>query len=214
MLGQFCVTKQNLENLLKGLLKINMEIEDIFGNLPHLETERLILRKMTLDDAKDMFEYASDPEVVKYTLWDNHKSVEDSREFLKMAIRKYDNHEVSEWGVVFKENNKFIGTCGYAWWRPVHNRAEIGYAISRKYWGKGLMTEAVKEVIKFGFDKMQLNRIEGTCFVGNIGSQRVLEKVRMTFEGILREQLLVKGIYRNLRLYSLLRREYYKGNSR
>ena len=186
-----------------------MKIEEIFADLPRLETKCLILRKMTLDDAQDMFEYGADPEVTKYTLWDNHKSIEDSREFLKMAIRKYENNEVSEWGVVYKENNKFIGTCGYGWWRPVHNRAEIGYAISRKYWGKGLTTEAVKEVIKFGFDKMQLNRIEGTCFVGNIASQRVLEKVGMTFEGIIREQLLVKGKYRDLRMYSILRKEYY-----
>ena len=190
-----------------------MEIKDIFGNLPQLETERLILRKMTLDDAKNMFEYAADPEVTKYTLWDNHKSIEDSLGFLKMVIQKYENKEVSEWGVVYKENNKFIGTCGYGWWRPVHNRAEIGYAISRKYWGKGLTTEAVKEVIKFGFEKMQLNRIEGTCFVGNIASQRVLEKVGMTFEGIIREQLLGKGKYRDLRMYSILRKEYYKKSS-
>lgn len=185
-----------------------MGIEYIFRSLPKLETERLILRKMTLDDAQDMFEYASDPEETKYTLWDYHKSIEDSVNFLKSAIQRYENMEVSEWGVVYKENNKFIGTCGYGWWRPAHNRAEIGYALSRKYWDRGLMTEAVKEAIKFGFEQMQLNRIEGTCFVENFASQRVLEKVGMTFEGILREQLLVKGIYRNLRLYSILRKEY------
>ena len=191
-----------------------MEIEDIFGNLPQLETKRLILRKMTLDDAQDLFEYASDPEETKYTLWDYHKSIEDSIDFLKTAIQKYKNQDVSEWGLVYKENNKFIGTCGYGWWRPVHNRAEIGYALARKYWNQGITTEAVNEVIKFGFEKMKLNRIEGTCLVENIASKRVLEKVGMTFEGILREQLLVKGAYQDLRIYSILRREYYGKNLR
>ena len=185
-----------------------MEIDYILGNLPRLETERLILRKMTLADAQDMFEYASDPEATKYTLWDFHKSIEDSVQYIKSVIQKYENKEVSDWGVILKENNKVIGTCAYLWWRTEHNRAEIGYVLSRKYWGKGLMTEAVKEAIKFGFEQMQLNRIEGRCFLENLASQRVLEKVGMTFEGILREQLLVKGVYRNLRLYSLLRKEF------
>lgn len=185
-----------------------MEIQDIFGNLPQLETKRLILRKMTLADAQDIFEYASDPEETKYAEWHYHKSIEDSISFLKSVIQKYENKEVSEWGIILKENNKFIGTCAYLWWQPAHNRAEIGYALSRKYWGKGLMTEAIKEVIKFGFEQMQLNRIEGRCIVENFASQRVLEKVGMKFEGILREQLLVKGVYRNIKLYSILRKEY------
>ena len=69
---------------------------------------------------------------------------------------------------------------------PVHSLAEIAYALSREYWGKGLVTEAVKEVVKHGFEKMNLNRIYARCFVENIGSQKVLEKVGMKFEGILR----------------------------
>jgi ribosomal-protein-alanine N-acetyltransferase len=185
-----------------------MEIKEIFSNLPQLETKRLILRKMTLADAQGIFEYASDPELTKYTEWDYHKSIEDSVNFLKSVIQKYENQEISEWGVILKEYNKFIGTCAYLWWQPAHNRTEIGYTLSRKYWGRGLMTEAVKEVMKFGFEQMELNRIEGRCFVENTASQRVLEKVGMKFEGILRAQLLVKGVYRNVKLYSILRKEY------
>lgn len=185
-----------------------MIIEDIFDTLPILETRRLILRKMTLEDALDMYEYASDPEVTKYVTWDYHRSIDDSIRFLKSTIQKYVNKEVSEWGIIYKESDKFIGTCGYLWWNPSLSHAEIGYALSRKYWNKGLMAEAVKEVIRYGFEKMILNRIEARCRVENIASQRVMEKVGMKFEGIMREVLFAKGFYYDLKVYSILKREY------
>jgi ribosomal-protein-alanine N-acetyltransferase len=93
---------------------------------------------------------------------------------------------------------------------PKHSRAEIGYVIGRKYWGEGLMTEAVKEVIRFGFERMNLNRIQATCFPENIGSYRVMEKAGMKFEGTLREQMFIKGRFQDLKLYSILRKEYYE----
>lgn len=152
-------------------------------------------------------------EVTKYVTWDYHKSIEDSMNYLKSVIQRYENKEVSEWAIVYKENNKFVGTHGYIWWLPAHARAEIAYALARKYWNKGLMTEAIKEVVRFGFEKMLLNRIEARCMVENIASQRVMEKAGMTFEGILREQMFAKGIYHDVKLYSILRKEYYgKGN--
>jgi ribosomal-protein-alanine N-acetyltransferase len=185
-----------------------MNIEDVFGNLPTLYTERLILRKLRLEDAEDVFEYASNPEVSKYVPWETHKSIEDSISFINSVLANYDKKEVSDWGIVYKENNKLIGTCGYFLWVPKHSRAEIGYAIGRKYWGKGLMTEAVKEVIRFGFERMNLNRIQATCFPENIGSYRVMEKAGMKYEGTLREQMFIKGKFQDLKLYSILRKEY------
>jgi len=187
-----------------------MKIEDIFSNIPILCTKSLILKKMTLKDAEDLFEYASDPEVTKYITWAPHKSIDDSIDFLKSVLRRYENNEVSEWGIVYKENNKFIGTCGYVLWVPVHSLAEIAFALSREYWGKGLMTEAVKEVIKYGFEKMNLNRIYARCFMENIGSQKVLEKVGMKFEGILREQMFIKSKFSDMKIYSILRKEYHE----
>jgi len=187
-----------------------MKIEDIFSNIPILYTKSLILKKMTLKDAEDLFEYASDPEVTKYVTWAPHKSIDDSIDFLKSVLRRYENNEVSEWGIVYKENNKFIGTCGYVLWVPVHSLAEIAFALSMEYWGKGLMTEAVKEVIKYGFEKMNLNRIYARCFVENIGSQKVLEKVGMKFEGILREQMFIKSKFSDMKIYSILSKEYHE----
>src|SRR5687768_4299093 len=188
--------------------RILPRIEDIFGDLPTLETERLLLRKMRLDDADDLFEYAADPEVSTYTTWGPHHSIHDSREFLTRIVGLYRNSELSEWGVEHKADAKFIGTCGFVDWSPYHSRAEIGYAMSRKYWGQGLMTEAAVAVIAFGFRNMQLNRVEARCRIDNIGSARVMEKSGMTYEGILREHMYAKGRYDDLKIYSILRRDW------
>jgi len=187
-----------------------MKIENIFKELPTLYTKSLMLRKITLEDAQDIFEYSKDPEVTRFVTWEPHKSIDDSINFLKSVIQRYENNEPSDWGIIYKENNKFIGTCGYVLWVPVHSLAETAYALSREYWGKGLVTEAVKEIIKHGFEKMNLNRIYARCFVENIGSQKVLEKVGMKFEGILRKQLFIKGTFRDMKIYSILRKEYYE----
>ena len=94
---------------------------------------------------------------------------------------------------------------GYA---PEHARAELGYVLSREHWGKGLMPEAVRAVMAFGFEKLSLNRIQARCIAENLASARVMEKAGMTFEGTLRESEFIKGAYRDIKLYSILRREY------
>jgi [ribosomal protein S5]-alanine N-acetyltransferase len=114
-----------------------MKLLDILAYLPTIETERLLLRKITLNDANDMFEYASDPQVSEYTTWSTHDSIEDSKYFLKTLVKMYKRRELVDWGIVHKAEKKFIGTCGFVEWRMTHSRAEIGYALSRKYWSEG-----------------------------------------------------------------------------
>lgn len=123
------------------------------------------------------------------------------------VMDQYRNHQVAPWGVVHKGNMKLIGTCGFIYWIPDHARAEIGYALSRTYWGEGYMTEAVREVISFGRRTMELNRIEARCRTENTASARVLEKVGMKFEGILRRHIFSKGAYHDMKMYSILRSE-------
>ena len=181
----------------------------VFADLPELETERLLLRKMRLDDAEAMFAYASDPEVTRYVLWETHRSVVDSESFLRSATEGYERGDFGGWGVVLKDDGAFVGTCGVdAGYAPEHARAELGYVLSREHWGKGLMTEAVRAVIAFGFEQLSLNRIQARCIAENVASARVMEKAGMTHEGTLRESEFIKGAYRDIELYSILRREY------
>jgi ribosomal-protein-alanine N-acetyltransferase len=179
-----------------------------FEDLPELETERLLLRKMRLDDARAMFAYASDPEVTRYVLFETHRSIEDSEAFLRLAVEGYERGDFGGWGVVLKDSGAFVGTCGVDYgYAPEHARAELGYVLSREHWGKGLIPEAVRAVIRFGFGRMELNRIQARCIAENTASARVMEKAGMTYEGTLREYQLIKGAYRDMKFYSILRRE-------
>lgn len=176
--------------------------------LPTLETERLILRKMTRDDAEAVFAYASDPEVSRYTLWDTHRSVEDSRAFLELAVGNYEGGGSLDWGIVYKGDHRFVGMCGFVNWSPEHARAEMGYVLHKDYWGRGLVPEAVRAMIRFGFERMKLRRIEARCIAENTGSARVMEKAGMTYEGTLRQREYIKGAYRDMKIYSILSSEF------
>ncbi|MGQ0549721.1 MAG: GNAT family N-acetyltransferase, partial [Armatimonadota bacterium] len=166
-------------------MSFDLTVEGVFGDLPVLQTQRLRLRRLRVDDAGDVFEYASDPEVSRYTTWEAHKTLEDSRAFLISVIEHYNTFQVAPWGMEHKGEGKLVGTCGFVSWNLRHRRAEIAYALARPYWNKGYTTEAVRAVMAFGFGAMRLNRIEARCDIPNIGSARVMEKAGMKFEGIL-----------------------------
>jgi RimJ/RimL family protein N-acetyltransferase len=181
------------------------EVREVLTDLPALETERLILRKMTLNDVEAVFAYASDPEVSRYTLWEAHRSIEDSRAFLKLTTQKYENGGEPDWGIVYKGNGCLVGVCGLVNWEAEHARAEIGFVLSREYWGHGFMPEAVRALFRFGFERMNLNRIEARCIAENAASVRVMEKAGMAYEGTLRQREYIKGAYRDIKLYAILR---------
>lgn len=148
-----------------------MDVERIFGNLPTLETERLILRKVTLEDVEDLHYYGSNEEVSKYVTWQTHQTLEDTREYVEHILKQYRDKNLAPWGIEYKENGKFIGTTDFVSWQLKHNIAEVGYALSQDYWGKGIVTEAAHEVIKFGFKNMDLVRVQAKCSVENRGSE-------------------------------------------
>ena len=180
----------------------------IFKGTPQLETERLILRRLVPQDEDDVFEYASDPEVPKFMPWDTHKSIEDARGFISFTLGRYERDEAGEWGIVLKETGRLIGATGFPWCDMKNRRAEIGYVISRHYWGRGIMPEAVSRVLKFAFEEVGLNRIECCHFLPNEKSGRVMQKVGMSFEGIAREKMYAKGRYWDVKQYSILRSDW------
>ena len=187
--------------------RASTKLGEVLKDLPTLVTDRLILRKMTPNDAEAVFAYASDPELTRYVIWETHRSIEDSKAFLDLVTGKYESGGEPEWGIVYKGDHRFVGTCGIVSWEPYHARAELGYALSRDYWGRGLMAEAVRAMISFGFREMNLNRIEARCIAENTASARVMEKAGMLYEGTLRRRELIKGEYRDIKLYSILRDE-------
>ena len=139
-----------------------------------LETDRLIFRPFELDDAESMFNnWASDEEVTKYLTWNTHKSIEETKQVLAFWVNQYEKEERINFAIVYKENNELIGgidVVGYLEGVPV-----IGYNLSRKYWNKGIMTEACKKVIELLFS-LNHEKIIIEAMVENIGSNRVIQK--------------------------------------
>jgi [ribosomal protein S5]-alanine N-acetyltransferase len=180
----------------------------VFADLPTLETERLVLRRLTLADAEDVYAYGRDPQVARYTSWRAHASIEDSRHFLTWCVERYADGAVAPWGIALKAEGRVIGSGGFVTWNLGNDRAEIGYTLGRPYWGQGLAPEAMRAVLDFGFTRMDLHRIEARCFVANAASARVMEKIGMRYEGIMREGVLVKGRYEDVKWYAILRREW------
>ena len=189
-------------------LRTVVEVREVLKDLPTLETERLILRKMVLNDAEAVFAYASNSEVSRYTLWETHRSIEDSRAFLEFATQKYENGGEPDWGIVYRGNGCLVGACGLVNWEAEHARAEVGFVLSREYWGRGLMSEAVRAILRFGFERMNLNRIEARCIAENAASARVMEKAGMVYEGTLRQREYIKGAYRDIKLYAILKKGF------
>ena len=143
-----------------------------------LSTERLILRKFTPQDAQDFYNLNNDPEVLKFTGDLPFSSVSEAEVFLK-NYDAYKKYGIGRWAVILKSNLEFIGFCGLKY-HPDKDIVEIGYRISKHFWGRGFATEAAKASIQYGFEKLGYKKIFAHVHQENIASQRVLGKIGMT----------------------------------
>ena len=147
-----------------------------------LETERLILRTFTMDDAILIYELNHDPAVTRYT-FDPVKNIDQAREILeKTILPQYALYNHGRWAVHLKKGFEFIGWCGLKA-RPERNEIDLGYRFRKEFWGKGYATEAAYACLKFGFERLNLSRIVGRAVVANEASLKVLEKCGMVFIG-------------------------------
>ena len=152
-----------------------------------IETDRLILRGFRLEDAEDMYaNWASDPEVTRFLTWPPHSSVDATKSLLADWIPRYDDGGYFNWVMEYKETGKAIGNISVVKLNENIEAANMGYCMSRSYWGKGLMPEALSAVIDYLFDVVGLNRIAACHDINNPKSGRVMEKAGMKKEGILR----------------------------
>ena len=184
------------------------EILKILKNPPILECDRIILRKMDRSFADDMFEYASNPAVTKYLTWDVHPNRRFSYNYLGYVNSRYRTGEFFDWAITMRDSGKMIGTCGFTRFNFSSYSAEIGFVLNPKYWGYSIAPEASRRVIRFGFDTLELHRIEARYMENNIQSRRVMEKSGMTFEGIYRDMMLVRGQFVSVGVCSILRSEF------
>ena len=165
-----------------------------------LQTERLLLRKPKIDDAPQVFEYAADPEVARYTLWPPHKNEAFTRGFLKFFTAP----AVLSWALLLKENQQLIGMAVFHSLDKHHAKAEISFNLARKVWGQGIAFEVGHLLLDFAFQSLKLNRIEATCMPENLGSKRVLQKLGLRYEGTMRKSHRRYDGFHDMELHAVL----------
>ncbi len=178
-----------------------------------LYTERLILRDWMMNDAEDLYEYARSPVVGPAAGWQPHASFQVSLEYLEHTIESGDTY-----AIVYKENNKVIGSLGLHKDRlrcqSVASRT-IGYVLGEEYWGKGLMTEAVREVMRYAFTELGMQILSVQHFPENERSRRVIKKCGFVYEGTIRmDALRADGSACNACTYSITAVEWEAGENR
>ena len=183
-----------------------------------IETERLILRPLTVDDAEDMYRnWASDPEVTKYLTWPPHPDAELTRALLKDWVSRYEAGDFFNWAIVWKETGEVIGNISVVSLTEQIGAAEIGYCMGRRFWGQGIMPEALLAVEDYLFETVGLLRICAGHDVNNPKSGRVMDKAGMTREGVLRQSGKNNQGIVDVEIHSILRGEWEerrKGGSR
>jgi RimJ/RimL family protein N-acetyltransferase len=153
-----------------------------------VETSRLQLRRPRNEDAEAIFEaYAQDPAVTRFLVWRPHQSVRTTREFIDQCLERRNAGSAFPYVVTRKSN---VGAIGMLEMRPERFKASVGYVLARPYWGKGFMTEAVSQIVKMILSDPSMYRVEAFCDVENAASARVLEKVGMLREGVMRRYII------------------------
>lgn len=174
-----------------------------------IETERLILRPFRVTDAEQMFlNWASDSEVTKYLTWSPHGNADLTRKLLEDWIKQYENDSYYQWCIELNENSQAIGSIGVVKILDYIEAVSIGYCIGKKYWGKGIMTEALGAVIKFLFEEVEVNRIHAAHDTNNPASGRVMSKCGMKYEGTLIQAACNQQGICDVAIYGLIKRDY------
>ncbi|MFV8341944.1 GNAT family N-acetyltransferase [Flavobacterium sp. XS2P39] len=175
-----------------------------FSPFPNLETDRLLLRRVDENDVNEIFALRSNPETMKYIPRPLVKTTKDALEHIALIDSKIESNEGINWAITLKGSPKLIGLIGHYRIRPEHFRAEIGYMLLPEFNGKGIISEAVKEVVNYGFKVMKLHSIEAVLDPENFGSEKVLEKNGFIKEAHLKENEFFEGRFLDSVIYSIL----------
>lgn len=175
-------------------------------NLPAIETARLIVRPMEFSDAPSMFKYSSNPNVAAPVTWQPHKTIEETEKHIKFAHSCYIQGYLEPMAVCLKSDpSVVIGSVGAFWSSKPHKIIELGAVLDEKYWGQGIIPEALTKLIEVSWTHYDVVRIQGRCKKGNLKSRRMLEKAGLVYEGTMNASLFVKGEHWDLEMFSIMR---------
>jgi len=172
-----------------------------------IKTKRLLILEFTLDDFEAVHRYATNPNVVKFMAWGPNTEAE-TRNFLQSKLQSQVLKPRVSYDLAITVDRTPIGGGGLTIHNLKRDGAELGYCIDEPYWGKGFGTEFAAAMIRYGFEELLLHRVLAKCDPENHGSYMVMEKNGMTKEGHLRENLKIRGQYRDTLIYGILRHEW------
>jgi len=182
--------------------------DGIFIEFPVIKTERLTLRKLEKNNVEEMFKIFSNEKIMQYYGRFPMTEITEAKALICKFSQSFESNEAIRWGIELNDRNIFIGTCGFHNWKKPHSRAEIGYELAEEHWGYGYMKEAVNAIIKYGFEQIELNRIEAVVYPENIASEGLLKKLGFQHEGLLRNYAYFREKYQDLNMFSYIKHEY------
>ena len=175
-----------------------------FNPFPNLETQRLFLRRVVYEDVDEIFALRSNKEVMKYIPRPIVQTTDEALAHIAMIDEKIDTNEGINWAITLKCNPKLIGIIGHYSIKHEHFRSEIGYMLLPEYHGRGIITEAIKEALNYGFEIMKLHSVEAIIDPENFASERVLQKSGFVKEAHLKENEYYDGRFLDTVIYSIL----------
>ncbi len=188
----------------RSFVYVMTSIMKTMNMLERIETERLVLRKLRVDDAPVLFiAYMQDPEVTRYTTWRPHQQLQEAEDFVRSSISAWENGTRFPFVITLKENDEPFRMI------DLHVKSHIvglGYVIARSHQHKGYATEATRAIINWAFQQPKIYRVNASTDFENIASQRVLEKAGMLREGLLRKYIVhpnISDIPRDSYIYAI-----------
>jgi RimJ/RimL family protein N-acetyltransferase len=176
--------------------------------LPTLTAQRVKLRWLVPADVQSLYDVFSNDDVMRYWSRPPFTRVEEARELVEAIERAFAQKSLYQWGVARADDDRVIGTCTLSSVDASNLRAELGYALGREHWGRGLMGEALARLLDFSFEELGMRRLEADVDPNNAASIALLERLGFRREGYLRERWFVGGQVQDSLFYGLLRREW------
>ena len=175
-----------------------------FNQFPILQTERLVLRRMTLTDTADYFLLRSNVDAMKHICKPLQTTLQEAEELIYKVNEMINDNDGIGWAVCFKEDNRMIGTVSFHKIDKANYRAEIGYMLLPVFWRKGIISEAVNAIIDYGFNVLRFHSIEAHIDPTNSGSEKVLEKCHFVKEAYYKENYYFNGRFLDTAVFSLI----------
>ncbi|MFD1736454.1 GNAT family N-acetyltransferase [Bacillus salitolerans] len=183
-----------------------MECKEL--EIPIIETTRYLLRGMMIEDAPSLFSFMSDKETMKYITPHPIERLEDMRKSIEQSLINFTQNKEIPWVILNKRDEEVIGMFRFHKLHTWHKKTEMGVVIKKEFQNSGVMTEILEPILSYGFHTLQLNRIVGDIFAGNVGSSKLLQKYGFHKDGVLRQTDFDGEQYHDTVVYSLLKSEY------